>query len=76
MPTVNKPMAQMWIIAWTYDLGSLQSGTYGGPASYTFRHNFIDTTVWDDPPPDPYPRTPSHALVKDACPCPYTFTVD
>ncbi len=76
MPTTNKPMAQMWIIAWTYDLGSLPSGTYGGPASYTFRHNLIDMTVWDDPPPDPYPRTPSHVLVKGTYPCPYTFTVD
>ena len=75
MPTINKEMAQMWIIVWTYDLGSLPPGIYGGPATYVFRHNLIDMTVWDDPPPDPYPRTPTHALVKGTYPCPYSFTV-
>ncbi len=76
MPTINKEMAQMWIVVWAYDLGSLPTGTYGGPAAYTFKHNLIDMTVWDDPPPDPYPRTPSHILWKGTYPCPYTFTVE
>jgi len=75
MPTINKDMAQMWIIGWTYDLGQLDPGTYGGPAAYIFQHSMIDITVWSDPWPDPWPRTPTHYFWKGTYPCPYTFTV-
>ena len=72
MPTANKELTQMWVIAWTYDFGHLTRGTYSGVATYSFQHPVIDQTWWD---PDMLMKTPAHILAMGTYTSPYSFVV-
>jgi hypothetical protein len=73
MPTINKELAQMWVIAWTYDIGNLKAGTYTGAATYTYKHPMIDQTVWDPSVPM---KTPAHYTDKGTYTAGCTFVVE
>ena len=42
---VDKELAQLWVISWTYDID--KAGTYTGTATYQYIDPFIDHTWWD-----------------------------
>lgn len=69
---INKEVGKIWVIGWTYDLGRLPSGTYGGAGTWASTVPAI-SFLWS--PDEPDRRTPAHYSMG-VWDCTYSFTVE
>jgi hypothetical protein len=74
-PYFNKEEGNLWMMSWTFDLGTLVPGTYGGMAAWSAKPSAVSFGL-PDPLPDG-PLKPSHwNWGPPQPPAHYSFTVD